>query len=230
VARRSLPERTVDAWVTTAINAKYPNARLWAPTQNDRSNWDTGLGVAGKAFIFEDKATTPGTRKRKPPKTFHRIDIDTNQLHWYCTDVEVNHAVPAYYVLPNPPWAGEPTGSDVLPDQVRHQQTFATWAWVIRCTDLRIMLASRKHLETHTLPGSSAITLEDFLQRLWACQVGRRVTGKPTASQQRDEVRRLNIGTPDVTDQIPEPDHHFTRSSLAVFVPSRDLSPQPWFD
>lgn len=227
MARRSIPERTVDAWVTTAVHESFPGARIWAPTQNDKSNWDTGVGIAGKALILEDKATTPVKRKLKAPKDFHRIDIDLGQLRWYCKDVERLHTVPAYYVLPNPPWIGEPTGSDALPDQVKHQPTFATWTWVVRCHHMWALLGSKKYIETHTLPASAAVTLDAFLKQVRSCQAGARIPAKPTASQRRAEARRLEIGA-NSTDFL-DFDHRYTRSSLAVFVPATDLPTQKWF-
>jgi hypothetical protein len=95
MARRSLPERTVDAWVAIAICGVFPNARLWAPTQViEDTNWDYGVSHGdGKIFIFEDKATTPVHRSRKLPLDTHRIYIDREQLDWYCDEVEPSLSV-----------------------------------------------------------------------------------------------------------------------------------------
>jgi len=143
MSRRSLPERTVDAWVSSAVCATFPHARIWGPTQNIlETNWDYGLSLGdGKIFIFEDKGTTAVPRKRKSPLDTHRIYIDIDQLTWYCDRVEQATGVPVHYVLPRPPWIGN-SGSDVVPDQAICRVNsiagpFAEWAYVCRSGDLR---------------------------------------------------------------------------------------------
>jgi hypothetical protein len=68
-------------------------------------NWDRAAALLGegRVFLFEDKGTTPVTRKRKAPLQTHRIDIDRAQLDWYCDEVEPAEDVPVYYVLPSRP-------------------------------------------------------------------------------------------------------------------------------
>jgi len=84
--RRSLPERTVDAWVAAYVSHRFPNALIWAPTQRlSDPNWDFGASLGnGKVFILENKATTPISRQRKTPLETHRIQVDPDQLDWYC--------------------------------------------------------------------------------------------------------------------------------------------------
>lgn len=72
---RSLPERTVDAWVTAAIVRRFANARLWCPTQNAVENWDEAVGLGdGKLFLLENKAPEDVDDED------HRLTIDLDQL------------------------------------------------------------------------------------------------------------------------------------------------------
>lgn len=75
-AKRSLPERTVDAWVTSAITTMFPHALIWAPTQVPAdTNWDFGIEFgAGNIFILEDKATPDQAayRTRSPSGPFEQ--------------------------------------------------------------------------------------------------------------------------------------------------------------
>lgn len=188
MSRRSLPERTVDAWVSSAISATFPRARIWGPTQNiEETNWDYGLSLGGgKIFIFEDKGTTAVPRKQKRPLDTHRIHIDIDQLTWYCDRVEPATGVPVYYVLPQPPWIGD-SGSDVVPDQAicRVSSTagpFAEWAYISRVTDLRTELGDRRSIDTDQLPIKGAQTLAEFFRRVQECEIGKRVYGPGDAS------------------------------------------------
>lgn len=221
---RSLPERTVDAWVAASVTGRYPTARLWAPTQlvadpQNPDNWDFGVNLGnGKAFIFEDKAT-------EPSGGWHRIDIDLDQLDWYCDVVEPGYNVPVYYVLPKPPWHGPPTGSPVVPDQAvqriaSQNGPFADWAYVIRSSSLRVYLGAvgKQSVNTRDLPIANSETLTAFLTALDGCTRGRRVG-------------------PDVVEAEPfEPDaqppqdrgdrdaERFLRSATAVFIPADQLA------
>ena len=136
---RSMPERTVDTWVASAICSVSPDARIWDPTQAMRGrNWDRAFLPleAGRVFIFEDKGTTAVTRTRKRPLQTHRIEIDAAQLNWYCDEVEPASRIPVYYVLPRPPWNGG-AGSGHVPEQATCRVTsaagpFPQWAYVSR--------------------------------------------------------------------------------------------------
>ena len=94
--RRSLPERTVDGGVRSAMTFPmrriweplrilkiffFSHARIWGPTQNiEETNWDYGLSLGdGKLLILEDKGTTAVLRKRKKPlDTTGSISTSTN--------------------------------------------------------------------------------------------------------------------------------------------------------
>src|SRR6202034_84923 len=112
-------------------------------------NWDRAFlpSEAGKIFIFEDKGTTAVTRSQKMPLQTHRIEIGTAQLDWYCDEVEAASSIPVYYVLPRPPWNGG-ASSGHIPEQAAFRVAsdagpFPQWAYVSRCTDLRLQLNDR---------------------------------------------------------------------------------------
>lgn len=233
---RSLPERTVDAWVVAATTAKFPGALIWAPTPRGVADeaWDLGVHLGtGKIFILEDKAA-------EPYKTWHTILIDLEQLDRYCDEVEALYELPVYYVLPKPPWEGEATGSSVIPDQAIHRTNpdFATWAYVIRCTHLRQVLGAPAHQESKTLrtshlPLQNCVTLEAFLNEVHACTAGSAVNPPPPpASPGDDDTPQLAQTTASAT--APRQTAHRASSDrlddalrggrpIAVFVPEAEL-------
>jgi hypothetical protein len=231
---RSLPERTVDAWVSTVVCRVFPNARIWGPTQVlEDTNWDYGVSLGdGKIFIMEDKATSPIERVRKAPLHTHRIEINRTQLAWYCDDVEPDLQVPVFYVLPAPPWQGAQTGSVVVPDQAICRTAspsgpFENWAFVARAADLRNYLGVRASLDTDELPLPTSISLEAFLDDVRSCRLGRRVTGTGEGATQALKGAD-QVGADDAIpasrsgrglDRIEE----LTGSALAVFGPASDI-------
>jgi hypothetical protein len=233
--QRSLPERTVDAWVSTAICSAFPHAQIWGPTQAlDATNWDYGLSIGdGKIFILEDKGTSPVVRTRRPPLQTHKIDVDRSQLDWYCAEVEPHWGVPVYYVMPNPPWLGPHTGPPVVPHQASYRSSsphgpFEEWAFVSRCHSLRSFLGARSSLETHRLPLLRERTLAEFLKGVRDCILGRAVSGSIKASdwnEKRPEEQptlfpQSNVGSPEILrPQVAQR----VGSALAVFIPSEDL-------
>lgn len=219
MTRRSLPERTVDAWVTSAIVARVPQARIWAPTQvPEDSNWDFGIGLGeGITFILEDKGTTP-------TKHSHVIEIDRDQLNKYCRITESDTGIPVYYVLPKPPWHGEPSGRKEIPDQAvcrlePVEGGFEQWAFVIRCTDLRKALEGARRLSTSKLPLSNSWHLAEFLR-----EAQRGGIGKHT----RDEAVQLSkiiTDDPARVDNYPlagTKQRMRTGSPLAVLIPDTE--------
>jgi hypothetical protein len=231
---RSLPERTVDAWVSSAVCTAFPHARIWGPTQNmEEANWDYGLSLGdGKILVFEDKGTTPVQRRRKRPLYTHRIYIDLGQLDWYCDRVEPTTGAPVYYVLPQPPWIGAATGSGITPDQAICRVNsvaglFDEWAFVSRASDLRKELGGRRNsIDTDQLPFADAISLTEFFRRMRACQVGKRISGSGDSSslvaKAPQQAGQLPVSyTADRID--PRQQQAYVGSAIAVFVPAQDL-------
>ena len=224
VPERSMPERTVDAWVASAICSAFPGARIWDPTQAMKGrNWDRAVNVLGegKIFLFEDKGTTAVRRKRKPPLQTHRINIDWLQLDWYCDEVEPVSDIPVYYVLPKPPWKGS-VSSVHVPEQAASRVTspggpFLQWAYVIRCTDLREGLKGRSSVDTHELPLAGAIKLADFFSNVRRGKTGRWLP-PPEEADLAFKVSRIDLGRPSSSR-----DSH-AGSAFAVFVPAADLA------
>jgi hypothetical protein len=218
-----MPERTVDAWVASAICAVFPDARIWDPTQAMKGrNWDrAALPLEeGKIFIFEDKGTTAVKRSRKEPFQTHRIDIGVDQLNWYCDIVEPASDIPVYYVLPRPPWEGG-AGSSHLPEQAACRVTssagpFPQWAYVSRCTDVRRKLGPRRSVDTDQLPLPRGMTLAAFLESV---RIGK--SGK-WLSPADEEALVFRAAVPEA-QRLRKRQHTHTGSALAVFVPVGNL-------
>jgi hypothetical protein len=219
---RSMPERTVDAWVVDVIVRTFPNALVWAPTNvRSNENWDIAASMRdGKALILENKGTEPVERSKKAPLQTHRIHIDTDQLDNYCDVVEPTSGLPVFYVLPNPPWQGNPAGAVPAEAGFRAHslQPFYCWSWVLSCTSLRNFLGfdassgdyDRATFCTHELPASGAITLGAFLQEVQECNYGAAFRdGEP----QDPEFRR-------VSDEALK----VGRSAIAVAIPGANLA------
>lgn len=208
---RSLPERTVDAWVTLAIGAEFPRAQIWAPTQVPKdANWDFGIQLgSGNIFILEDKATSP-------TKNAHTIGIDPDQLDHYCWIDDGTPGIPVYYVLPKPPWKGGPTGRKDVPDQAacRLQSSsgrFEQWTYVIRCTDLLKQLNGRNSINTEELPLDNSWCLACFLKEARQGSVGRHTNDT------------YDTGPADSSEPLGMRPVERAGSALAVFLPDQEV-------
>jgi hypothetical protein len=220
MSERSMPERTVDAWVASAICAAFPDARIWDPTQAMKGrNWDRAVLPLeeGRVFIFEDKGTRAVTRRRRQPLQTHRIDIHAPQLDWYCDEVEPASDIPVYYVLPRPPWSGG-VGSSLVPEQAACRVTsdngpFSEWAYVSRCTDLRMELARRRSIDTAELPLPGGMALAAFFASVRSGKTGKRLSRDDLPT---DAFGRLASGQQRQLSRAG--------SAQAVFVPVANLT------
>lgn len=189
-ARRSLPEHTVDCWVTADVLARFPDSQLWAPTQRGSDNWDAAFQLGPtKCFILENKATEPLART----STDHKITINLPQLIRYLNVA----GAPVYYVLPAPSWDATTTTATLDPaapvpeaSQCRTGRRcahgagvhgpFTDWAYVVDLLSLvtfivnyrfprgdRYLIPAR---ELEKIPG--AMTLHEFLQGVKLCHAG----------------------------------------------------------
>jgi hypothetical protein len=181
-------------------------------------------------LILEDKGTTAVIRKRKKPLETHRIDINRDQLAWYCNQVELSTEVPVYYVLPQPPWFGDPTGSDVVPNQAICRVdsiagSFAEWAFISRSGDLRAELGGRGSIYTDQLPFSGTQTLAEFFRRAKECEIGKGISGSGEPSSRIAKAPEEADQEPErVVDRTYNPDRlQYVSSALAVFLPAEDL-------
>jgi hypothetical protein len=180
---RSIPEHTVDCWVSAAVLAQYPEALLWAPTQRGTDNWDVAFEVfgPGKAIILENKGTeiTEGQ---------HMIEIDMSQLDTYLR----TSGAPVYYVLPVPPWPahespGVLSAAYPVPTTARcrtgaacaghNHGSFSDWCRVVDAGSLQRRL-KRSGVKTRTFRASDiaafpgAVTLGEFLKGIDTCTQG----------------------------------------------------------
>jgi hypothetical protein len=140
----SLPERTVDAWVTAYVAKRVPDALLWAPTQQQIPDYDiaSSLPGPGKLFVFEDKA--PYTNGA------HHFDLPVRQIWNYLRRDDLKTRT--FYVLPCPPFpvvdvpGGPGAAAAPTPDLVPHRAQFRyaceDWFRVVPVMDLWARLSA----------------------------------------------------------------------------------------
>ncbi len=194
-SRRTLPEHTVDCWVSAEVLTSFPNALLWAPTQRGADNWDTAFATygSGKAFILENKGCLTARNSDN-----HRIEIDTEQLDSYTTW----SPIPVYYILPDPPWTasssiGTLTRSAPAPfmaacrqghfcERTNHLRfphpPFSEWSYVVEARILADHLNHwslpgdtkfrKRSLYLSEIPGLHPPTLREFLCGISECIYG----------------------------------------------------------
>src|SRR4051794_38276421 len=115
---RSLPERTVDAYVAIAITARFPGAAIWDLT-NTEGMWDHTLITAGKTLLFETKGNEEGDND---------ISIDLDQLDDYLSrDI----APIVFYVLADPPGWSDVRAPIAPGPPARTWPSFPDWGYVV---------------------------------------------------------------------------------------------------
>ncbi len=168
MAKKSLPERTLDLWVACAINDAFPNALIWAPTQNDirraaPQNWDAAAELAGsKTVLLENKATVASGPD-------HRIEIDKSQLERYLAKLDADGFDRLFYVLPSPPWQGN-HGPGPVPAEAANRSNVASWAHVFPACCLMLWLDAhgRNSVNTKELQGPPQLTCPVCRQSPWS--------------------------------------------------------------
>jgi hypothetical protein len=186
MAKKSLPEHTLDMWVACAIAEAFTGAHIWAPTQNDTpGNWDLATQPAGsKTVILENKATAPNGDGS------HRIEIGVAQLKRYSQLPPLDFDR-LFYVLPGTPWQGDHAPGPV-PGQAAERMGIHGWAYVLpsHCLWHWLLTQGRKSVNTEQLPGEahtierpelkcptcrrSPWTLQHFFDGLRGCTIGER--------------------------------------------------------
>ena len=228
---RSLPEHTVDCWVSAAVLAQHPEALLWAPTQRGTDNWDVAFELGpGKAFILENKGTEISYEQ-------HSIQIDMRQLDTYLH----SPGAPVYYVLPVPPWSvRESTGvlSADFPVPTSAQcrtgtactghkhGPFSDWCQVVGAQALQDWLDD-SGAKTRTFRASDiivcpgAVKLGKFLEGAGTCTEG---------GPRYESAADARVGWEDQLDQR-QVGHRVERLTgsgvLGVFIPLPNPLPQP---
>jgi hypothetical protein len=232
---RSLPEHTVDCWVSAAVLAQLPGALLWAPTQRGFDNWDVAFEVfgPGKAFILENKGT-------EETDGHHVIQIDMEQLDIYIR----SPGVPVYYVLPVPPWPARATAG-VLPAAYpvpaaarcrtgaacagHDHGPFSDWCRVVEAWALQNWLKkyggrTRTFRASKIIACPQAVKLDEFLKGVGTC-----TEGGPRYESAADADDRWEAELHQRQDQVgPGRTERLTGSGvLGVFLPLSSAVPPP---
>lgn len=163
---RSLPERTVDAYLSIAVAARFPEAGIWDPT-NTPGMWDATVMAAGKTLLFESKGNEEGSND---------IVIDLQQLDDYLSSPV---AALVFYLLADPCWSDArlPLTPGV---PATTWDTFPDWAYVVPAAAMATAtgLSQRSRVVrpsggTFTVPATGdmvpAIRLRTFLDDLEEC-------------------------------------------------------------
>jgi hypothetical protein len=253
VAPLSLPERTLEAWVSIVVARRFPHAQIWAPTAADTDDWDVAADVNGdgKVFVLENKGCAPSEANfRNPPADppDHLITIDMRQLEAYVRNPRL--APLTYYVLPVPPWRGVPSRPlwparrsppnppVILPVEGTARVGCERWIRVVAARDLQAVFAGMRRANHRSLHSAEVlqfgVTLDGFLRRVRSCRVGW-IIGMPPGVE-IDIVKGLNEPVEDGPGRAPEPRERETlrarrkrktwrgqSSTVAVFVPFDDL-------
>jgi hypothetical protein len=149
MSARLIPERTIDAWTSVAINEVDPDALIWAPTPNAQASnqpWDLAVQAFGsptKLLAFENKALeTRLLQTGWRPSVLIRWDqlLALLELHYL-------RALPVFYGLPG---LKEPAVQTLPPDdfaaraEARYKPLpFAEWQRVLTPGDVLAVLPAR---------------------------------------------------------------------------------------
>src|SRR4051812_36413742 len=93
---RSLPEKTLEHWLSLYVANRFPRSAVWWPTRGQDISVGDLAGSPGKVILMEVK-----TAEWEPGRARHKITIDIRQLRAY-----LGRGIPVYYVFPIPEWTG----------------------------------------------------------------------------------------------------------------------------
>lgn len=173
---RIIPERTIDAWTSSAILDREPRALVWAPTpprraRNGHRPWHPPFGPVdhpGKLLAIQNKALIA----RMNSISFPKVSIDLGQLA-RLVDLETQ-GVPIFYGLPCL-WGVHLSDLLLNEDLRAHdlsslRQRFVRWQRVVRPLEvlamgpvLKAVAASRRVMTLDTLALVDFSSLRAFL-------------------------------------------------------------------
>jgi len=109
VSKVSVPEKTLEHWMSTYLHNRFPKSALWWPTHGEDIAVDLrrALGARGRsawALALEVKTARPDTNG------VHEVRIRLDQLDRYLAGRGQSHRagapLPVFYALPMPHWSG----------------------------------------------------------------------------------------------------------------------------
>jgi hypothetical protein len=135
-----IPERTIDAWTSSAITARQPRALIWAPTppaQAPTGNqpWDFAVGTPHKLLVIENKALVDTGAQAVAT----RVQLGMDQLDRLFA-LEVLNGLPVFYGLPGllAKQLPRPIPPEPFVERAgwRLSPPFADWQRMVRPTEL----------------------------------------------------------------------------------------------
>lgn len=227
---RTLPERTVDAWVAAYLVSAFPSILLWAPTQRSLPDLDYAAMVGGgKTFVLEDKGAY--TKSNSPGE--HFVEIHHRQLHNYCCNRSLRDRT--FYVLPSPPYPPAALDSAIPPRVAAARidghpwgaKGAHKWMYAVPVTDLWKVIFPGESLPSTgpPVPKGSLLPITAHGYTSIACK-DFKLSGRkawPTLEQFASRVRECqygeDVGETPAYDESPAPSDR----AIAAFVPYSDL-------
>jgi hypothetical protein len=177
----TIPERTIDAWLSIYLSQRFPLLGLWAPTRTWDFALDPGL-PRGKIALLECKTT-----RLSPAGETARIRWD--QLRRYLHHTTASPMT--YYVFPDTGThiRGRVAGSTpVIPPEATGLWTCSQWLWVIsawRLANHLVTTGARLNSGEFRVPVSEVMRIDGarplllWAQELENCQLGYRIEPEP---------------------------------------------------
>jgi hypothetical protein len=192
---RIIPERTIDAWTSSAVLGREPRALVWAPTHPAQAGagsqpWHfpiASFDPPGKLLVLQNKALIA----QATPHCFPKVSVELAQLA-RLVDLEVD-GLPIFYGLPGlcdvdipSPLPQDDLGAHAL---LRLRPHFDRWQRLVRPLELfalrpvmKAVAANRRMTSLHTLALVGFPPLRAFLSDTQAGPWGRNL---PTDSDSR---------------------------------------------
>lgn len=213
---RIIPERTVDAWTSSAIVRRAPGALIWAPTPPAQAAagtqpWDFAIeafGPPGKLLVLENKALIGQPTPNYVPKVRLEIDQLARLIDLEAVGLPIFYGLPGLIEadLPRP----MPPENFAARAMLRLRPRFDRWQRMVRPAELfglrQVTQAIVAHRRTTTLHTSALFhfpSLRQLLADALACQQGKNLPEDPEGRRRpilppfkpdsivKDAVRRL---------------------------------------
>jgi hypothetical protein len=189
---RIIPERTIDAWTSSAILVREPRALIWAPTSPGQPTagsqpWHFAIAAfdpPGKLLVLANKALLG----RAAPHHFPKVSVELGQLA-RLVDLELE-GLPILYGLPCL-YDGEVSGPEPHEGLSAHallrlKTQFDRWLRIVRPLELlavrpvmKAVAASRHRMTLSTLSLVGFPPLRELLSSIGTAPWGKYLPGNP---------------------------------------------------
>lgn len=200
VAVRLIPERTIDAWTSIAVNDEDPDALIWAPTPNAQARnqpWDLaveGFGPPKKVVAYENKALEGSRLQNNTWRSSVLIRWDQLlalvEFH-YLRDLPVYYGLPglqAHVVQALPPENFAERG------ELRFKpQAFADWQRVLTPGEVLAVLPRRARISLAKNLKTAIAAEADMVKGAGSIPTNA-IAGYPSLAEHLDMARQCHVG------------------------------------